>query len=158
MSGRTFSFEVNRTTRATAATLFRLETDGGRWSDWAKPLIMQSGWEQEGDPAPGGIGAVRKVGMWPVFVREQTVEYEQDRRHVYELIGPRTPAKGYRGEAIFTPNTSGGTDLHWKGSFTETIPGTGPLMRAIFLGAITFFSDRLVKEAERQLPTDPTAG
>ena len=65
MSGRTFSFEVNRTSRAPAATLFLLETDGGRWADWAKPIVMQSGWERQGDPAPGGIGAVRKVGTWP---------------------------------------------------------------------------------------------
>ena len=99
MAGRTFSFEVNRTSNAPAATLFRLATDGGRWADWAKPLILQSSWEQQGDPAPAGVGAVRKVGCWPSTMREKTVEYEQDRRHVYELIGPRTPAKGYRAEA-----------------------------------------------------------
>jgi hypothetical protein len=148
MSGRTFSFEVNRTSRAPAAALFRLETDGGRWAEWAKPLIMQSGWERQGDPAPGGIGAVRKVGMWPLLMREETLEYEQDRRHVYALIGPATPAKGYRAEAVFTPNASGGTDLRWSGSFTEGIPGTGPVMRAVLLGAIKFFSARLVKVAE----------
>ena len=39
MSGRTFSFEVNRTSGAPPATLFRLESDGARWSEWAKPLI-----------------------------------------------------------------------------------------------------------------------
>ena len=70
MSGRTFSFEVNRTSRAPAATLFLLETDGSRWADWAKPIVMQSSWERQGDPAPGGIGAVRKVGTWPFLVRE----------------------------------------------------------------------------------------
>jgi hypothetical protein len=148
MSGRTFSFEVNRTSRAPAATLFLLETDGGRWADWAKPIVMQSGWERQGDPAPGGIGAVRKVGTWPFLVREQTVEYEQDRRHVYELIGPPTPAKDYRAEAVFTPNDAGGTDLRWSGSFTEAIPGTGPVMRTLLRGAIKFFSARLVKVAE----------
>ena len=151
MSGRTFSFEVNRTSHAPAATLFLLETDGSRWADWAKPIIMQSGWERQGDPAPGGIGAVRKVGTWPFLVREQTVEYEQDRRHVYELIGPPTPAKGYRAEAVFTPNAAGGTDLRWSGSFTEAIPWTGPVMRALLLGAIVFFSARLVRAAEREL-------
>ena len=47
-----FRFEINRTTSAPAATLFRLETDGARWSEWAKPLIVQSSWEQAGpDPA-----------------------------------------------------------------------------------------------------------
>jgi hypothetical protein len=45
MSGRTFSFEINRTTSAPAATLFRLETDGGRWSEWAKPIVVQSSWD-----------------------------------------------------------------------------------------------------------------
>ena len=125
MSGRTFSFEINRTTHAPPATLFRLETDGAHWADWAKPLIVQSSWEQQGDPAPAGVGAVRKVGLWPVLMREKTVEYEQDRRHVYELIGPSTPAKDYRAEALFTPNASGGTDLRLRGSFTEGVPAPG---------------------------------
>src|SRR5437764_7461354 len=129
MSGKTFSFEINMTSRAPAATLFRLETDGGRWSDWAKPIVVQSGWEQQGDPAPGGIGAIRKVGMWPVLVQEETVEYEQDRRHVYKLVGPASPAKDYFGEVVFTPNASGGTDIHWSGSFIEGAPGTGRVMR-----------------------------
>jgi hypothetical protein len=148
MSGRTFSFEVHRTTSAPAATLFRLETDGARWSEWGKPMVFQSGWQRQGDPAPGGIGAVRKVGMWPLFVREETVEYEQDRRHVYALIGPPTPAKDYRGEFLLTPNAAGGTDIRWSGSFTERIPGTGPLMLAWLRGAIRFFAGRLVKAAE----------
>jgi hypothetical protein len=151
MSGRTFSFEINRTSRAPAATLFQLETDGGHWAEWAKPIIMKSGWERQGDPAPGGIGAVRRVGMWPVLVREKTIEYEQDRRHVYELIGPPTPARGYRSEAVFTPNSEGGTDLRWSGSFTEAVPGTGPVMRALLRGAIVFLSARLVRAGEREL-------
>jgi hypothetical protein len=32
MSGRKFTFEVNKTSTAPAATLFRLETDGANWS------------------------------------------------------------------------------------------------------------------------------
>ncbi len=52
-----FRFEINRATSAPAATLFRLETDGARWSQWAKPLIVQSSWEQQGHPAPAGVGA-----------------------------------------------------------------------------------------------------
>ena len=78
MSGRKFSFEINRTTSAPAATLFRLVTDGANWSDWAKPLVIQSSWARQGDPAPAGVGAVRKIGMWPFLVQEETVEYEQD--------------------------------------------------------------------------------
>jgi hypothetical protein len=150
MSGRTFSFEVNRTSSAPAATLFQLATDGANWSAWAKPMVLQSSWERQGNPAPGGIGAIRKVGTFPVMVREETVEYEQDRRHVYKLIGPPTPAQDYFGEVVFTPNGAGGTDIRWSGSFVERVSGTGPVMRAALSGAIRFFSGRLVKEAERQ--------
>jgi hypothetical protein len=156
MTGKTFSFEVKMTSRAPAATLFRLETDGGRWSEWAKPLIVHSSWEHQGDPAPGGIGAVRKIGMWPLLVREKTLEYEQDRRHVYTLVGPSTPAKDYRAEAVFTPTADGGTDLRWTGSFTEGIPGTGPVMLAVLRGAVKFFAARMVKVAERETSTGPS--
>lgn len=150
MSGRTFSFEVNRTSTAPAATLFRLVTDGANWSKWAKPIVVQSSWARQGDPAPGGIGAIRKVGLWPVLVQEETVEYEQDRRHAYRLVGPPTPAKDYSGEVVFTPNPTGGTDIRWTGSFTEGVRGTGPAMRAAMGGAVRYFAGRLVKAAERE--------
>lgn len=149
MTGKAFSFQINRTTSATAATLFRLETDGSRWYEWAKPLIVQSSWEKRGDPPPGGLGAVRRVGLWPLLMREKTIAYEQDRLHVYEQIGPRLPAKDYRGELLLTPNATGGTDLHWIGSFTEGPRGTGPLMLVFLRGVVWFLSRRLVAAAER---------
>jgi hypothetical protein len=150
MSGRKFSFEINRTSSAPAATLFRLVADGGNWSSWAKPIVVSSSWVRQGDPAPGGVGAIRKIGMWPVLVQEETVEYEQDRRHVYKLVGPPSPARDYSAEVVLTPNTLGGTDIRWTGSFTEGVPGTGPVMRAALGGAIRFFAGRLVKAAERE--------
>lgn len=148
--GKVFTFEINRTTRAPAATLFRLETDGARWSEWAKPLIVQSSWEQQGDPLPAGIGAVRKVGTWPMVMREKTVAYEQDRRHGYLQIGPPLPAKDYRAEMLLTPNSAGGTDIRWTGSFTEGVWGTGPLMLVLLRSVVGFLARRLVKAAERQ--------
>lgn len=150
MPGRKFSFEITKTSNAPVATVFRLVSDGGRWSEWAKPIVLQSSWARQGDPAPGGIGAIRKLGLWPVFIREETVEYEQDRRHVYKLVGPRMPAQDYFGEVVVAPNASGGTDIRWTGSFTEGVRGTGPLLRAALGGAVKFFAGRLVKAAERE--------
>ena len=150
MSNQKYSFEVNRTSTAPAATLFRLVTDGANWSKWAKPIVLQSSWARQGDPAPGGIGAIRKVGAWPVQVQEETVEYEQDRRHVYKMVGSGNPVKDYFAEVVFTPNAAGGTDIHWAGSFVEGVPGTGPVMRAALGSAVRFFAGRLVKAAERE--------
>jgi len=149
MSGKNFSFEINTTTSAPAATLFRLETDGARWSEWAKPLVIQSSWGQQGDPPPAGVGAVRRVGMWPMLMREKTIVYEQDRRHVYAQIGPPLPAKDYRAEMLLTPNAAGGTDVCWTGSFTEGLPGTGPVMLIFLRSVVSFLARRLVKAAER---------
>jgi uncharacterized protein YndB with AHSA1/START domain len=149
MSGRKFSFEITRTSSAPAATLFRLVADGANWSRWAKPIVLHSSWARQGDPAPGGVGAIRKVGLWPVLVQEETVEYEQDRRHAYKLVGPPSPAKDYFGEVVFTPTATGGTDIRWTGSFIEGVPGTGRVMRAAMGGAVRFFAGRLVKAAER---------
>jgi hypothetical protein len=150
MSGRKFAFEINRTSSAPAATLFRLVADGANWSKWAKPIVVQSSWAREGDPAPGGVGSVRKIGMWPVLVREETVAYEPDRRHAYKLIGPPSPAKDYSSEVVLTPNPAGGTDVRWTGSFVEGVRGTGPVMQAALGGAVRFFAARLVKAAERE--------
>jgi polyketide cyclase/dehydrase/lipid transport protein len=103
MSGRKFSFEINRTSSAPAATLFRLVADGANWSKWAKPIVRHSSWARQGDPAPGGVGSIRKVGMWPLLVQEETVAYEPDHRHAYKLVGPPTPAKDYSGERYRHP-------------------------------------------------------
>ena len=150
MSGRKFSFEINRTSKASAATLFRLVADGSSCSTWAKPIIVQSSWSRQGDPPPGGVGAIRKIGMWPILVQEEIVLYEPDRRHGYKLAGPASPAKDYYSEVLFTPNANGGTDIHWAGSFIEGVPGTGPVMRAAMGGAVRFIAGRLVKAADRE--------
>jgi hypothetical protein len=42
---------------------------------WAKPIVVQSGGARQSDSAPGGV-AIRTVGMRPVLVQEETVEYE----------------------------------------------------------------------------------
>lgn len=149
MAERTYSFEVNRASTAPPATLFRLESTGPLWRTWARPLVWQASWEREGAPAPAGVGAVRRLGLWPLLVREQTIEYEPDRRHVYTFAGPPRPARNYRAEVLFTPNPAGGTDLRWQGSFTEAIPGTGPLARTALRAVISFFATRLIRAAER---------
>jgi hypothetical protein len=32
-------------------------------------------------------------GVWPLLIREQTLEYEQDRRHIYNLADRPKPAR-----------------------------------------------------------------
>ncbi|NIH85969.1 SRPBCC family protein [Amycolatopsis granulosa] len=146
MPRRTFSFEITRTSSAPPATLFRLESDGARWSEWGKPLIVVSRWDRWAGPG-GGVGAIRAVGAWPLLIREETLEYEPDRRHVYTFAGA-APVHDYRAEVLSEPDGNG-TRLTWRGSFQEKVPGTGPIVLAALRIAITVLSARLIKAAER---------
>ena len=145
--GRKYSFEVNRTSTAPPEVLFALEAEGPRWAEWGKPLIVQARWARRGDTEPDGVGAIREVGLWPVLFREETVEYERDRRHVYAFAGPK-PLKDYRAEVLFTPAEGGGTHLRWTGSFTEPVRGSGPALAAGLKAMIGLLSAKLVKAAE----------
>lgn len=145
--GRKFSFEVNRTSTASPAALFALEADGPSWAKWGKPLIVQARWKRQGADDPAGVGAVREVGLWPVLIREETLEYEPGQKHVYTFFGAN-PIKDYRAEVLFTPTDGGGTHLRWTGSFTEPVKGTGPILVAGLERVIRLFSGKLVKAAE----------
>ncbi|MEV4051474.1 SRPBCC family protein [Amycolatopsis sp. NPDC049688] len=145
--GRKYSFEVNRTSTAPPSALFALEADGPRWAEWGKPLIVQARWARRGAEDPDGVGAVREVGLWPVLIREETVEYEPGRKHVYTFFGAN-PIKDYRAEVLFTPADGGGTHLRWTGSFTEPVRGSGPVLAALLRNVIRLFSGKLVKAAE----------
>jgi hypothetical protein len=139
---------VRRGTSAPAATLFRIETDGANWSQWAKPLVLQSEWEREDQPPPAGLGAIRKLGIWPMLGREEII-YEQDLRHVYALVGGAASwARDYQGEVTFRQDPSGGTEVRWRASFVPTIPGTGWLVSAARRAMVWFFAMRLARAAE----------
>jgi hypothetical protein len=146
--GRRFAFEVTARSSADAATLFALEADGSRWSQWARPLVPRSFWERHGDPAPDGLGAIRALGLPPLLMREETVGYEPNRRHAY-VLRTRAPLRDYRAEVLFTARPDGGTDLVWRGSFAELIPGSGPVLRAALRTLISMLTRRLVRFAER---------
>ncbi|WP_436493219.1 SRPBCC family protein [Actinokineospora sp. HUAS TT18] len=144
----TYAFEVTASSTADPATIFALVADGGRWSEWAKPLVSYSKMVRAGESAPAGVGAVRALGHKPVLVREETLEYEQDRRHRYALRTPG-PIKDYIAEITLTPREGGGTDLVWRGSFGERVPGTGPVLRLGMNKFIEALTKKLVRAAER---------
>ncbi|WP_156755170.1 SRPBCC family protein [Actinokineospora pegani] len=143
-----FAVEVSASSSAAAATLFELVTDATRWSTWAGPLIATSRWDREGEMLPAGVGAIRALGMKPFLLREETVVYEQDRRHVYALR-TRLPVKDYQGEVRLLPRDGGGTDLVWRCTFGQRIPFSGPIIRAGVRLLIKDLTRRAIRAAER---------
>src|SRR5207253_2379060 len=77
------SYEVKARSSAPPERIFALLTDATSWPRWAGPVIAHGSWEREGDPPPGGLGAIRKVGRWPQFGREEIVAHEPPTHHAY---------------------------------------------------------------------------
>lgn len=147
MAAKTFTFEVIRSSSAAPDTLFGMVADGSRWPEWAKPLVPAGAMVAKGSDEPLGVGAVRKLGAGPVGVKERTTAHEEGRLHAYELVTPG-PVKNYRAEVTFTPRADGGTDLRWRGSMEERVPGTGRLISRGLGSFIGVIATKLVKAAE----------
>lgn len=145
---KSFTFEVSRSSKADPDTLFALVADGSRWPEWAKPLVRAGSMVAQGSPEPLGVGAVRKLGVGKVGVKEETTAHEPGRLHAYKLITPG-PVRDYQAEVRFSPREGGGTHLQWTGTMQERIPGTGKLAAAALGKMIDGLADKLVAKAER---------
>lgn len=142
-----YEFSAEATSSASPAEVFELLADAPRWTTWAGPLIREASWDREGDPPPGGVGAVRRLGAKPFYAREEIVVYEPPRRLSYTILSGQ-PARNYRADVDLTP-TDGGTHIRWAGSFEPKIPGTGLAMRWYLRLIIAGFTRRLARYAER---------
>lgn len=149
MPGKTFNFQVTKTSSAAPSTLFDLVADGARWSEWAKPLVQSSSLDKPGVGDPNGVGSVRKLGVGKVGVKEETTASEPGKLHAYKLLTPG-PVKNYHAEVRFNARQDGGTDLVWSGTATEVIPGTGKVAAAALSKMLGVLADKLVKAAERK--------
>ena len=127
------TFQVEASSAAPPETVFALLADGPSWQRWAGPLIRRAWWDREGNPAPGGVGAVRKLGAPPLFSREEIVEYDPPRLLAYTMLSGQ-PVRDYRADVRLVPEGTG-TRIEWAATFRPRIPGTGRFMRW-YLGAI----------------------
>jgi uncharacterized protein YndB with AHSA1/START domain len=150
MPRREYIVKATERSSADPDRVYELVSNAELWTTWAGVLAPKSEWVRQGSPAPDGVGAIRKVGMWPVWVREETTAAEPGRRHEYKLRN-KGPIKEYTGEVLLTPReTGGGTDIEWTVRFTELVPGTG---RALHVGVqqlINALSKKLARGAERR--------
>ena len=147
MALSTFEFTVE--SRAAPEAVFAVLADATRWREWAGKMITVSEWEREGDPAPGGVGAVRKLGRPPAYALEQIVEYDPPRHLAYTILRG-LPVRGYHADIDLLPTEAGGTTIRWSGAFEPKIPGTGALFAAVLHRIVHGYAAAAATEAERR--------
>ena len=143
----TCSYEVTARSAAPPERVFELLADATSWPRWAGPVIAHGSWERVGDPAPGGVGAIRKLGRWPMFGREQIVAAEPPSHQAYTMLSGN-PVHNYRADIALAP-AGDGTLITWTATFEPSIPGTGLLLEAVYRRLIGSFARRLAAHAEQ---------
>ncbi|ORA11420.1 SRPBCC family protein [Mycobacterium arosiense] len=131
--------------RADSAAIISLLDDVDGWSNWARPLVWQTRWERWGQPAPAGPGAVRRVGLWPGFIREQILSRDSHGQ-TYTVITPVT-FRCYHGAVHITP-ASPGTDIDWQVQFVPRAAAAGPFLHKALQYVIAGLLAKLAAQAE----------
>src|SRR3954468_21700312 len=109
------SYEVTAVSSAPPEKVFELLADGAGWSRWAGPMIVRSWWEREGTPAPGGVGAIRALGMKRLASRGEILEHPPPHPLAYTILSG-LPVRDYRADVRLTPEGDG-TRIVWTGTF-----------------------------------------
>jgi uncharacterized protein YndB with AHSA1/START domain len=143
------AFVVESHSSASPERVFTVLADGSRWQDWAGPVVPRSNWAS-GSPS-GGIGAIRRLGLGPLSIREEIVEYDPPHRLAYAL---RSGEKlhHYRASVDLRAQPDGGTHIVWSGVVDSPVPGLASALRPIFKSLVAGFARRLARHAETVSP------
>jgi hypothetical protein len=138
-------FLIRARSAAPPQSVFALLADAPAWQEWAGPFVPRARWEPG---TPAGVGAVRRLGLGRLAVREQVVVHEPAHAFSYVLLtGVRW--HGYRADVRLTEDEHGGTRVEWAGRLSSPLPGVARLLLPAFRGLVEDFARRLVREAER---------
>src|SRR3954465_1726916 len=144
-----YKFETEATSTAPPDAVFAILADAPRWKDWAGPMIRESSWDREGDPAPGGVGAVRKLGAKPVYAYEEILDYDPPRSLSYTIRSGQ-PVRNHRADVELTA-AGGGTHIVWSSRFEPKLAGTGSVLRWFLHRIVSGLARRLARYAERSM-------
>ena|SRR5690349_9950505 len=87
--------------------------------------------EREGEPAPNGVGAIRRLAAAPLAppLREQVTRFEEARRLDYTLLSG-APVRDYEAKVILTP-AGGDTHVDWSVTFQPRVPGVQLVVKQV---------------------------
>src|SRR3982751_1753163 len=127
MSPRQHAVELHAHSSAPVDVVWRVLVDSRGWPRWT--FVPRASLEREGDPAPDGVGAIRRLGAPGFWSREQVVSWEPPSRYAYTLL-KGLPIRDYLAEVTLRSD-DGGTAIVWAGRFDAKIPGTGGAIRLL---------------------------
>jgi hypothetical protein len=143
-SGR-WSSEARAHSSASVTEVWPLIGEAHRWKDWS--FLTRSELVGVGDPAPDGVGAVRRFTRYGIGSREQVVAWEPPGHLAYTILSG-FPVRHYRADVDLTPE-GGETLISWSATFDPKIPGTGRLMALVIKRLIGRFAHGVARYADQ---------
>jgi uncharacterized protein YndB with AHSA1/START domain len=141
------SFAFRGTVSAPIETVFDVLTDHRGYAQ-ITPLRSVT-LEREGDPAPNGVGAIRRLGLVGPPIREEVTEFDRPTRFVYRLLSG-APVRDYIGTVELAPDGDRKTHVVYRVDTFPVIPLTGRAVVAVARTGVGQLYKAIVKESERR--------
>ena len=139
--------EATRRIDAPRQVVWDVLADVTSWKDWGNYQVSEL--EREGDPPPGGIGAIRVTGRRPITVREEVEVWEPPSRFGYTLLSG-LPLRDYHAVVTLSNSGGGATNLHWQSRFDAAWRGTDAIARFLTGKVLADVARQVGDEAERR--------
>lgn len=140
------SFTYERQVAAPPETVFAVLTDHRRYPEMTP--LRKAVLEREGEPAPNGVGAIRKLSAVGPPLREEVLAYEEPTRFSYKLLSG-LPVRDHIGTVELTPSGEG-TRVVYAVRTTPTVPVVGAAVVAAVKIGVKQLLEGIVKESERR--------
>jgi uncharacterized protein YndB with AHSA1/START domain len=145
------SFTLTRDIAAPTETVFEVLTDHRRYSELTP--LRRSELEREGETAPNGVGAIRKLTAVGPPMREEVIAYEAPSRFSYTVLSG-LPVRDHVGTVELTP-AGGGTKMVYAVRTQPTLPVVGGVVVAVIRQAIKGLINGVAIESERRASSSP---
>lgn len=140
------SFTLVREVSAAPEVVFDVLTDHRRYAEMTP--LRKSVLEREGEPAPNGVGSIRKLSAVGPPLREETIVYERPSRFSYTLLSG-LPVRNHVGTVSLEPNGDG-TKVTYAVRTQPTLPVVGGVVVAVVKQGVTQLLNGVSAEAERR--------
>lgn len=140
------SFRLEQQVAAPPETIFEVMTDHRGYAKLT--LLRRSELEREGEPAPNGVGAIRKLSAAGPPLREEVIAYEPPSRFSYTLLSG-LPVRDHVGTISLEPR-DGGTKVVYTVRTIPTVPLAGFLVVAAVKFGVKQLLSGIVRESERR--------
>jgi uncharacterized protein YndB with AHSA1/START domain len=140
------SFTFTREIAAPAETVFEVLTDHRGYTELTP--LRKAELEREGEPAPNGVGAIRKLTAVGPPMREEVIAFEVPSRFSYTVLSG-LPVRDHVG-TVELSSSGGGTKMVYAVRTHPTLPLIDFAVVAAVKRAISGLIDGIASESERR--------